>query len=548
MVVLLAILPTATHAADTGGGPCGAESARLIDNVVEHQLANLAWSNTPGATREELRIAAEAQLHEHVAFCEQSQLSGAWHAFCDGYVGCGLLREYASFKSGYARCEWEEESHFELRYYVSDNATFYYPPHNQERWSEVKSGLSGGTGWGRFDHGKVRRKCSFGAPRGTWHVERVGPFRFYESDEWHAAWWDPFKAHEYEPPANIGHFIIGSFVSLVMGNGEVLAYPPVHMHHFHLFQGDRVGILQPHTHYVGTETHGDSGCLRSSLSGLCYMQVFPEGYGLPFSENYFCDSNVNFVSGSPSPEGTEFWFQAAIYVPHAGDEAYIHMPTPIKALGNQLMNPLQKPEAGTYRVPNEGEAATWYEEKAMFSGKIAWLHWHAHYFYQQDYWIFVDVPAQELGLNSPPYVLHKTYCGDSPESWPKVYGFDTRPDANHGPVHCRKLDSPMGQSPLIGAILDLTPNGLTIDGMKAQLLVQLAAYRERTGKGTILAKQGDVRAFNENFGSAGWASSKPLITPSTARLEQGMPIVAVAFLAPQAMPFPAHKAAPPPQP
>eukprot|EP00966_Prymnesium_polylepis_P273718 6323225-Prymnesium_polylepis.1 len=86
MVLLaLAIAPTAAHAADTGGGPCGAETARLLDNVVEHQLANLAWTNTPGATREELRSAAEAQLHEHVAFCEQSQLSGAWHAFCDGY-------------------------------------------------------------------------------------------------------------------------------------------------------------------------------------------------------------------------------------------------------------------------------------------------------------------------------------------------------------------------------------------------------------------------------------------------------------------------------
>jgi len=210
VAVFLAMFLTASHAADAAG-PCGAETERLLDTVVEHQLATLAWSNTPGATREELRATAEAQLHEHVAFCEQSQLSGAWHAFCHGFVGCGLLREYAAFKSGSAGCEWEEESSFELNYYVSANASFYYPPHNQERWSDLRSALADGTGWGRFDHGKVRRKCSFGAPRGTWHVERVGPFRFYEADEWHAAWWDPFNAHEYEPPANIGHFIIGSY-------------------------------------------------------------------------------------------------------------------------------------------------------------------------------------------------------------------------------------------------------------------------------------------------------------------------------------------------
>ena len=48
--------------------------------------------------------------------------------------------------------------------------------------------------------------------------------------------------------------------------GEVLDLPPLHMHHFHLYQGDRVGLRAPFTHYLLSETHGDSSCSRSGAA------------------------------------------------------------------------------------------------------------------------------------------------------------------------------------------------------------------------------------------------------------------------------------------
>ena len=66
-------------------------------------------------------------------------------------------------------------------------------------------------------------------------------------------------------------------LATVDAHGEVFSYPPIHMHHYHLYQVDVDGLLAPYSHFLKTETHGDSGCPISGLGGLCYMQTFPPG-------------------------------------------------------------------------------------------------------------------------------------------------------------------------------------------------------------------------------------------------------------------------------
>lgn len=76
------------------------------------------------------------------------------------------------------------------------------------------------------------------------------------------------------------------------------------------------------------------------------------GYGFPFAEDYFFDSLINFVVPPQDPDGDEFYFQAAIY---EADEVTVGMPLPVFS-GVDDFNPLQQPEAHTFRVPKDGKA------------------------------------------------------------------------------------------------------------------------------------------------------------------------------------------------
>jgi len=512
----------------TPSSVCGdvSTTAALIDLAVEHQIANLRWSNTPNASVDELQVAVRAALEGNVARCRETSHSAEAAAFCDQLMGCQLLRDQAVFRAGTASCDWVEDHDFELTYYMTPSAALYYPPYNQERWSDLAPGLAGETGWGTFDHGKIRRKCSFAGPRGTWHVERVGPFRQTHMDEWHAVWWDPFNEIEATPPGHIGRTFLGTFAAAVFDDGEILAQTPVHMHHFHLYQVDRAGLKPGLTHYINTETHGDSGCQRSGLAGLCYMQLYSEGYAWPLPESFFADSNVNFVSDSKTTDGMDFFFQAAIYLPRA--EA-ARLPFTASASANLLMNPLQKPEAGTYRTPATSEAAAWQQSTpTLGDGKILFAKWHNHHYYEDDYMVFIDISADELGLDHAPYELTRTPCGDSAESWP----LSSAPDEAHGPVRCRTADSPMGQTEMLGNVLDLTANALTISGLKAHLAQNLATHRARTGEGTLLLQKGPPKAISEQHDGV-WVTPKPLVRPAVGTIKKGVTIVSVVFLAPQ---------------
>lgn len=524
-------LPTAADA--TGAALCGADTAELLDIVVAHRVANLAWSTDANATEAELRMKSQADLQKSLDFCNSVPDAPGWFAFCDAFIGCSLLREWRSYRQGYDECSWEEDTDFELRFMENATDERYYAPVNQDRWSDLWPGLNRESGWGSFDHGKTRRKCSFETARGTWHVERVGPFFFQKPDEWTAVWWDPFNEFERASPDNEGRSFIGSNAVVSDPHGEVLALPPVHMHHFHLYQVGKLSGRPPFTHYQLSETHGDSGCTRSGLGGLCYLQVFPEGYGMQLPESFFADANVNTIFPAETAAGPiEFWFDAAVYFPHDKTESAIKPFGQQGINANDLFNPLQKTEAGTFRVPPTGEHASWHETTwRQGNSTIAWLHWHSHYFYQQDFMAFIDVTAAELGLDQPPYVMTVTECGDSPETWP----YDSTPDDHDPdwPVRCKKTDSPMAQSERLGQLLELTSNGLSTSMLQTALLNNLDAHRKRTGRGSLLVQQGSPFEFHEEQLDGFWAAAKPFVAPLVTRVEDGQHIVSVGFYSPQ---------------
>merc|ERR1719502_572652 len=141
-----------------------------------------------------MRETLKAELKKNLYFCE-SRPTSEWQTFCDIFMGCQLLREWRDFNKGSRSCEWETETEFELSY-SETNSVEFFPPYNQQRWSDLYPPLARDTGWGTFNHGKMKKTCSFEASRGTWHVEKVGPFNFTNPEEWHQVWFDVFNELE----------------------------------------------------------------------------------------------------------------------------------------------------------------------------------------------------------------------------------------------------------------------------------------------------------------------------------------------------------------
>ena len=66
-----------------------------------------------------------------------------------------------------------------------DKAVDYFPPNNPTRWRQVVDALEDSDGkWGTWNHTYTRKRAAFRASRGTWHVERVGPFKHTDGDQW----------------------------------------------------------------------------------------------------------------------------------------------------------------------------------------------------------------------------------------------------------------------------------------------------------------------------------------------------------------------------
>jgi len=68
-------------------------------------------------------------------------------------------------------------------------------------------------------------------------------------------------------------FILGSAVAPVDAAGEALAYPPIHVHHFHLSNG----YDDSEAHRPMIEVHGDSACSASQGGMDCLVRMLPPG-------------------------------------------------------------------------------------------------------------------------------------------------------------------------------------------------------------------------------------------------------------------------------
>jgi hypothetical protein len=104
--------------------------------------------------------------------------------------------------------------------------------------------------------------CQKQSTRGTWHTDRVGPFRSTGGYDW---WQLSYRHIELLRP-DMG--INAHVLTAVDANGDMLGYPPVHMHHVHLISStldtyDLPVVLWENERMV--EHHGDWVFLDGTL-------------------------------------------------------------------------------------------------------------------------------------------------------------------------------------------------------------------------------------------------------------------------------------------
>lgn len=153
-------------------------------------------------------------------------------------------------------------------------------------------------------------------------------------------------------------FVLGSLFAAVTEDGKFLKYPPIHVHHYHLYpyskRQRRAMVMSPEVRYgffdrtdhnVISQAHGDTICKDSEGGLSCLLEQNPDGQGYRVvNSSYF---TVNFQVNDVRPAGSPV---LRFYV----DVAIIYTLKPqIETTFFQIGNPIVGPGWSTYMYPLE---------------------------------------------------------------------------------------------------------------------------------------------------------------------------------------------------
>ena len=260
-----------------------------------------------------------------------------------------------------------------------------------------------------------------------WVFQRVG---VWESDGgydwWQFGWADPFGLDAlraaHGPVYVLNHFTGG----VDADSGEVLGFPPIHVHHVHLSPAkttpmrrkwadcireeylghgdvDRCG----HQFTVLMEQHGDYACRESEGGSNCYLEQLPDGYAKVADGPYALNGELNDVRPKGSPI-MRWYYEAAIrYVP-VEDAArlgfdlrplsfyYIWSP------GRLYLND-QSTMVNTFRTPTTHDTFVWYTGRTLSASTMVRMKMHVHNTVFRESYFFAGTPKQ-LKMDGPEFL------------------------------------------------------------------------------------------------------------------------------------------------
>jgi len=231
-------------------------------------------------------------------------------------------------------------------------------------------------------------------------IYRVGPFKSWGGFDWHRFAWRPRLPDALKHNA----FLVAGAIVPVSEDGEVIPYPPLHPHHWHISTPDtqqRSMLFQ---------THGDSACKEAEGGTGCYFQALETGFGFPLHEGrVWMHGETNDVRAINSTLKVH-WVEGTVTLSQRNLTRALYLQTGFPAFATKEFSFVK---TDTFQVRDDGESILWYEFSCSFScGQASsfWLHTHHHM--TRDIAIFKASP-QQLGLSA----LDRTFAITTPYSW-----------------------------------------------------------------------------------------------------------------------------------
>lgn len=347
---------------------------------------------------------------------------------------------YDEFSSIYKACDWNARAdtmggifehpvmnHYKTtKHWMNYTGTRIIPEQSESGWHFTQP-------WKKYpfeERGIQGSRCRLPQPDGTtWSLERVGPFRSTGDYDWlQMAWSNALQLSEELRDYKDGLYLLQTLSVATNEQGEILNFPPVHVHHAHFTGGPRnifvvspfceseKGLLGMHTDVdcelekrAGLswvhEMHADYGCNDAEGGVKCMIETFPDGYAKLVKNGISFDADYNDVRAGGSPTMTWYVTIGARWIPNDMDvisrSSLIHKPRPISL--HTIANPGrmdindQSTMVHTMLMPTDKETFTWYTGRMLFSGSLIRGKSHTHNQIFQQMFMFTGEP-KDIGL------------------------------------------------------------------------------------------------------------------------------------------------------
>ena len=255
-------------------------------------------------------------------------------------------------------------------------------------------------------------RCRYPDSEGSeWRLERIGPFKSTgDYDWWQFGWDDTFRTNQILKEYPDGYYILNHFSGAVDKDGNIMEFPPIHVHHVHCSPG----VTNPYranmkkcllgeenkcaqAYKTIFEQHGDYQCNKRDGGTRCLLEDMPEGYAKMVKGPITINGELNDARAKDSPE-IEWYYQAAIrWVPKVKrldltpmGMHYFWSPGRLDVFDQSTM-------VNTYRARTDTETMIWYTGIMHYSGTLVRGKMHTHNTVFKESLFFAGSPSQ-LGM------------------------------------------------------------------------------------------------------------------------------------------------------
>lgn len=189
------------------------------------------------------------------------------------------------------------------------------------------------------------------------------------------------------PPERV--LVSGFFAGATDTKGSLIAYPPLHKHHFHFLDAE-----SPTANEAIMQMHGDAEC-QTSLGGVaCSIRQYPHGYAMRVARPFAMQATVNDVRMERSPP-MEYYFTVALRFAQLSEVRRVFQ---YVVFGPMVISGLGPGGLGTILIPGRGRYVSWIAGTFRARASLLFAYAHHHNQWTEATRLYVNVSHSDLEL------------------------------------------------------------------------------------------------------------------------------------------------------